>query len=1088
MIRMRIVLLLVTLAVSSMSFAKPPGRRFIENKNQWDKEIFFASRIPGGSMKIRPGGFAYFLIDEKTIEEHHHAQHLAKAFSEEKSQLNINGVYLTVDFVGADKTVVPVGFGKSSEYYNYFIGNDRSKWASEVNAFNGVFYKSFYNGIDLKVYAVEDNLKYDLVVAPGADPSKIAIRYGGYDNLRLTGENDIVVETILGDIIEKKPVAYQYIGGKKKFVTCEFTLDNGHISFVFPDGFDSCYELVIDPLLIFSTFSGSEADNWASTATYGEHGSLYSAGITNHLLSNGAYSGTFPATTGSFQIAYGGTYDVAILKYDSLGENLLYASYLGGRADESAHSLVVNKDNELVILGNTGSDNFPTSTNAYDRSFNGGKSNSYTVFPDPNGTDIFLARISPDGKSLLGCTYLGGPANDGVNDLGSPLRKNYGDDLRGDIITDDDGNIYVSTVTNSDNIPAKNLFKSNYDALILKMPPALNAITWALYMGGTGYDAAHSIKFGKNNNLYVAGGTTSSDFPVTAGAAQTTFGGEVDGWVAEIDLATQTVQNATYTGSSAYDQAYFVDVNAAEEIYLYGQTNGDRPVTPPDIYHNPGGGQFLQKFNPDLSQQLFYTVFGSGSGVPDISPTAFLVNECNNLFVAGWGGALNQGHIAIGFPLTTANLTVTEDAYQKTTAGHDFYLMVLSPDAQERLYATFLGGNISYTHVDGGTSRFDKDGLVYHAVCAGCGNSWDDFPTTPGVVSRTNNSLSCNNAAFKFDLSTLKAVLTVQGSNKVCIPEKVVFDNASLGGEKFFWNFGDGTPIVEQDNPVNMSHAYKNPGTYTVWLKAYDPGTCATSDSVSVNVYIGIAEASFPDDTEVCFGESKTLTASGGLSYEWFTKDGKYHFFEPSITVSPPETTTFYINVTEEFGCVSRDSVVLRVVPGMNPEFSFEREADCLGKNNLIVKNLTDSLMAGDHLYFDFGDGSTSDLPEVEHIFENSGQYNIKLVGVREFCVTEEVIPLTFGPLKFPNVITPEMKDGLNDAFGVQYGDAPGPVPSDYGFKTNVVIYDRWGKLVYENSDYKYDWTGSDLPTGTYYYEVTVEEHATCKGWVHLVK
>src|SRR5690606_9204262 len=219
---------------------------------------------------------------------------------------------------------------------------------------------------------------------------------------------------------------------------------------------------------------------------------------------------------------------------------------------------------------------------------------------------------------------------------------------------------------------------------------------------------------------------------------------------------------ATYTGTADYNQLYFLDLNESEDIYVYGQTSGNFPITP-GVYSNPRSGQFVQKFSNDLSTLIFSTVFGAGRGVPDISPTAFLVNDCNERYVAGWVGraSCEPGFWNSG----TAGMTTTPDAFQRSTSGSDFYFIVLTDDAKQRLYATFLGGNQSSTHVDGGTSRFDKGGIVYHSVCSGCryfndaNRATADFPTTPGAWSRVNRSQNCNNAAFKFDLSSLKARL-----------------------------------------------------------------------------------------------------------------------------------------------------------------------------------------------------------------------------------------------------------------------------------------------------------------------------------------
>jgi hypothetical protein len=1091
---MRTLLLVLNLCVTAFAFASPPPRiKFIENKNQWNKGIHFVSQIPGGSMVIREGGFGYYFLDQKKMEALHQKAHTNTVFNETDNDALIDGVFVEVSFVGSNKKSIPVGLARSTEYYNYFLGSDRDRWASEAYGYQGFLFSSFYKGIDLKVYEAGANVKYDLVVAPGGDPSVIRIQYEGTDQLYLDNGN-LFVKTRITEIIEKRPYAYQIINGIKVSVPCEFQLDDNQVSFIFPAGFDACYELVIDPLLIFSTFSGSEADNWGSTATPGENGKLYSAGVTNHFVGN-VFSGNFPATAGSFQVNYGGQYDVAILKYDSLGRQLLYASYLGGSASESPHSMVVNSNNELVMLGTTSSLNFPTSANAYKKTFSGGIPLSHVVSYQ-NGSDIFVARISPDGKQLLASTYLGGGLDDGINFSGGVLTRNYGDALRGDIICDTDNNIYLSSVTASQDIDAVNEFGGGpTDAILVKLPPDLQSLTWARYLGGSGTDAAHTLKLDASNNILLAGGTNSIDFPITAGSLQTILAGDVDGWVARVSNNGLSVMNSTFTGSANFDQVYFLDLNADQEVYVYGQTNGTRPITPPTIFSNPNSGQFLQKFNTSLTQQVFYTVFGTGKGTPDISPTAFLVNDCNNLFMSGWGGALNS-RISNGWSTSTNGLEVTPDALQSTTLGHDFYFLVLAEDATLQLYATYLGGNLSATHVDGGTSRFDKSGIVYHAVCAGCRSGTpnnlpaSDFPTTPGAWSNENESQNCNNAAFKFDLSSLKALAKIRGGiDHICLPSPVIFENNSIGGEQFFWNFGDGTPIRVQSDPKQIIHEYKDPGIYTVWLKAYDPGTCKTSDSVSLTVYVNISDANFPDDTAICSGSSQTFTASGGVGYEWISKDGKYHFNGPTITVSPTDSTLFYISVTETSGCVSRDSVLLGVVPLINPEFEFDRVADCSeNMPKLTVKNLTDSLWAGDHVYFDFGDGTTSDLTQLEHLFEESGRYNVKVVAVREFCVTEKVVPLNFGSLKFPNVITPGVLDGKNDTFTIQYGKDPEADPSDFGFRVALQIYDRWGRPVYENDDYKSDWAGAGLSTGVYYYEATVQDHDTCKGWVHLVK
>lgn len=251
-----------------------PAIRFIENKNQWTDDVHYAARIPGGTMLIGPGSFKYFFLDGKKLEALHYQCHQpGEPDALAGMDHRVRGHAVHVKFLGANVETVPRGIGKSSEYYNYFIGHDPRHWASGAFAYEGMLYESFYRDIDLKIYAARENVKYDFIVAPGADPSQISISYQGADKIFLDNGN-LLIRTSLADIIEQRPFAYQYIGGKKVTVKCEYRLDDTLLSFIFPEGFDPCYALTIDPLLIFSTFSGSTADNWGSTATPGEHGNL----------------------------------------------------------------------------------------------------------------------------------------------------------------------------------------------------------------------------------------------------------------------------------------------------------------------------------------------------------------------------------------------------------------------------------------------------------------------------------------------------------------------------------------------------------------------------------------------------------------------------------------------------------------------------------------------------------------------------------------------------------------------------------------------------------------------------------------------
>jgi hypothetical protein len=1081
--------------ISVVAYADPdPGIRFIENKKQWKGQVQYAARVSGGSFSLLPGKFRYVFLDQQRIGEIHDAAHHGAEPIVKNDQLN--GVMIEVAFEGANQKSEPMPFGKFSEYYNYFLGNDPSSWSSAVAAYRGVLYPSFYDDIDLKIYSQGSNLKYDFVVKPYADVRQITFSYEGIE--ALTEKNgDLIAVTSIVAITEKKPVAYQFIDGKKVWIPCAYRVMKGRVSFDLPDGYDPCYELIIDPLLIFSTYSGSTADNWGSTATPAEHGQMYSAGATQEFNLNTK----FPSTPGVFQTTFGGSWDIGILKYDSLGRNLLYASYLGGSLEESAHSLVVDSNNDLIVLGTTGSSDFATTDGAFDRVYNGGEPESQVYFYQ-NGADIFVARISSDGKVLKGSTFLGGSANDGLNSMSFPLFRNYGDGLRGDVIVDHNHNVYFSSVTASLDFPVVGSGTAHQggglDAVLVKLNPDLTDITFSMFIGGTGADAAHSVKLDDELNIYVAGGTTSSDFPVTANAFQQVLAGDVDGWLAEIDKSGAAILNATFTGKASYDQVFFIDLDIENNAYVYGQTtSSDFIKTPDTVFHQINGGQFIQKFSSDLSTLLTSTVFGSGRGEPDISPTAFLVNDCDNIFLAGWGGRLNNS-FGTWINSGTQGLLITPGALKTSTTGDDLYFLVLNANMTKPLYATWLGGTTSSTHVDGGTSRFDKTGIVYHAVCSGCrsfqNQSTSDFPTTQGAHSRTNNSTNCNNLAFKLDLSSLVAVIQPNsvaldnpGLDRICHPDTLIFENLSVGGQLYHWDMGDGRKFSTA-NRNRFRHFYKQAGIYTVWLKAVDPGTCKVKDSTFVKITVDKLEATVSDDVKICQKNPTVLSAQGGTAYTWTTKDGGVISNLPDVSVSPEQKTVYYVDISRNgTDCVVRDSIWVDVVPLIIPAMEVSTVGECLPSPTITVTSST-LLEDGDQFYIDFGDGSTADTETAEHTYEVDGIYMVKLVTIREFCVYEETKSVPAFRLKVPNVITPEEKDGKNDTFKVLFGKEAQLEADDIGFKVSLTVYNRWGRKVYESNVYNNQWNGDDLEPGVYFFEVKVDSYSFCKSWLEIIR
>jgi hypothetical protein len=252
-------------------------------------------------------------------------------------------------------------------------------------------------------------------------------------------------------------------------------------------------------------------------------------------------------------------------------------------------------------------------------------------------------------------------------------------------------------------------------------------------------------------------------------------------------------------------------------------------------------------------------------------------------------------------------------------------------------------------------------------------------------------------------------------------------------------------------------------------------------------VDVHIKQSFVQEDDALCAETSYKLLAGGGVSYQWLSEDGTFESSNPTPTVSPPDTLKYYVTITEATGCVNYDSVKLSVIPSILPGFEMTLEGDCKGRPVVHVSDTTENIYNA-QLFFDFGDGTTADRSEITHAYDKDGLYTVKLTGVQSFCVYETTKSVPVFEMTVPNIITPASKDGMNDTFIIQYGDQEGVTPVDFDLKVSLTIYNRWGKKVYEEKDYQYDWSGDGLSAGVYYYEVTVEDHATCRSWVQVVK
>lgn len=931
---------------------------FMENKGQWPSPILFKSAFQGGNLWIQQHKFIFHLQDFSVLQKMHGYP------TNNGPEPIVPQALVHLNFLGSNKTDSITYFNPSQHYYNFFIGNDSSKWTNNVHSFSEAILNEFYNGIDLKLIEEKEQLKYEFHVKPFVDPAQIQFEYNGNEAIKIDKNGNLIVKTALGNIIEQKPVAYQIVNGKYQSVTCDFKITDQKVTFKIGN-YSKNIPLIIDPVLVFATYSGSVTDNFGMTATYGHDGSAYSGGMV--------YGNAYPTpdnnaydVTSNFTVPTNANYgitDAFISKYAADGSTMLWTTFLGGgdatQGTETAQSMICDALDNVYLLGSTSSIDFPI-VNGFQSTHAGGQINSNHYFNGVyftnQGTDIYVAKISANGHNLLASTYMGGSGNDGVNTKVTSgiynsvasydsLTTNYGDQFRGEIMLDPIGNCLVASCTRSQNFPVLNAIQPSnagmQDGVIFSLNANLSSLNWSTYFGGSNNEACYSIKVDSSLNLIVGGGTSSQNLPATLGRFQSNYnGGKTDGFITKFAASGTSIIGTTYLGTTNYDQVFFVEIDRDNSIFAVGQSQGGQFPVLNANFVNPNSSQFIIKLDSLLIQNQHSTTFGNGNTMPNISPAAFLVDLCGNLYVSGWGANILQGTPLTGMP-------VSSNAFQATAPnGFDFYLFVLDRNFNNLLYGSYLGGNSAQEHVDGGTSRFDRNGIVYQSVCGGCGG-FSDFPTTTNTWSNSNLSSNCNNIVFKFDFQLIPTASFTVNETQGCAPFQVVFQNSSSSSDAYLWDFGNGDTSTTNFNPIIN---YTNPGVYNVYLYVTD-SVCLLTDTAQTTVTISSPiQLTMPATVNMCSPVELNLTPNSfgtGTTFIWsstinFTDTLNSSITDSVLTITPPGSGTYYLQVSNG-GCQKTDSVSVEFTSSAIQLSA--NDSICKGDSSLItVTNLNPTI------------------------------------------------------------------------------------------------------------------------------------------------
>jgi hypothetical protein len=626
---------------------------FEANRGQVDGGVDFLARGAGYALFLKPSE-ATFVLSRRQADAPP-----GRSGGESK--------VLRMTLVGADAAASAEGADELAGKANYLVGNDPAEWRTEVPTFGRVRYASVYPGVDLVYYGNQRQLEYDFVVAPGANPRAVSLRFDGADKVEVDAAGDLLLTLGESVVRQPKPFVYQEVAGARREVEGGYALGaGGRVGFALGE-YDAALPLVIDPVIVYSTYLGGSDTDLARAIAVDPSGNAVITGYTlslNFPTAN-AFRATFNGTEGFF-----GNRDVFVTKINAAGNALVYSTYLGGTGGEEARGIAVDSSGNAYVAGFTDSTNFPIA-NAVQATMGGTQ-------------DAFVTKLNPAGSALVYSTFLGGAGGfDGSNSA------EFGEA----IAVDSSGNAYVTGSTFSNNFPLVNAIQDTFkggstDAFVTKINAAGDAFVYSTYLGGNG-DAAISGIGGESGrgiaadsagNTYVTGETNSStDFPLANAVRGTYGGGGSDAFVAKIDAAGDALIYSTYLGGGAQDSGEGVKADASGNTYVAGFTvSNNFPVA--NAFQGTFGGvqdAFVTKLNPTGSALTYSTYFGGTGG--EIA-FGLAIDASGSVYLAGTTGSFNS--------LPTAN------AIQCTrNSGQDLFITKFNATASALVYSTYLGGS-----------------------------------------------------------------------------------------------------------------------------------------------------------------------------------------------------------------------------------------------------------------------------------------------------------------------------------------------------------------------------------------------------------
>jgi hypothetical protein len=655
---------------------------FIENNGQIDKKVKYYEKGSGHSTFFTGNGVYLSLIKniKKETEENNNAENSIDRRAVNK---NLQRELIELTFIDANKDPVVTAEGVQEGKVNYFIGNDPDKWRSNISTYSIVKYKEIYEGIDIKFYGNNRQLEYDLIVSPGADPAKARLAYSGVEGLRVTEEGELEIELKEGKIIQKRPYIYQEIEGKRVVIEGSFRLKENNSegkekSFEYGfkvASYDRKYPLVIDPVLVYSTYLGGTGNDDGLAIAVDSSGNAHVTGSTASTID-------FP-TQSAYQGTHGGGGDVFVTKLNAAGSALIYSTYLGGIGSDYGRGIAVDSNGNAYVTGSTTSTtDFPT-LSAFQGTHGGGTYDVFVTKLNAAGSALYSTYLGGSGDEIgyaiavsnVGYAYVTGwtdsttdfpttefafqGSNAGdvdafvtlLDDLGSGLTYStflggtFNDYGRG-IAVDSFGYAYVTGYTWSTDFHTRfpyQLDQGGVDAFVTVLNELGTApLIYSSYLGGTGADYGYAIAINNQTYAYVTGLTSSTDFPTQSAYQGSNGGGASDAFITKMDLGSSDLTYSTYLGGSGSEYGRGIAVDSVGNAYVTGETaSTDFPTWPGSVSPYQGSlvgdvdafVTILGRAGAALTHSTYWG--GTGSGSNSSYGTGIAVDSSGNAYVTG---------------------------------------------------------------------------------------------------------------------------------------------------------------------------------------------------------------------------------------------------------------------------------------------------------------------------------------------------------------------------------------------------------------------------------------------------------------------